>query len=97
MLDSGCRMLEFEHPESSIQPPGPRSLWRRSEHKKPRTQRVRGKKDPAITYFRTVGHYHRPGKLNGRVRNGNACDLPGMVTGIRRSGDETRSVAMLFW
>lgn len=38
---------------------------------------------PAITYFRTGGHYHRPWKLNCRVRNGNECDLPGIVTGIR--------------
>jgi hypothetical protein len=47
-----------------------------------------GVKDPAITCFRTFRHYHRPGKLNGRVRNGNACDLPGMFTGIRRSGGQ---------
>src|ERR1700730_7713075 len=26
-------------------------------------------------------HYHRPGLLNGRVRNGNGCGQPGMVTG----------------
>jgi hypothetical protein len=36
---------------------------------------------PAITYFRTCGHYHRPEELNDRVRNGNECDLPGKVTG----------------
>ena len=35
---------------------------------------------PAITYFRTLRHYHRPWELNGRVRNGNACDLPSKVT-----------------
>ncbi len=29
------------------------------------------------------GYYHRPWKLNGRVRNGNGCGLPGMVTGRR--------------
>ena len=40
---------------------------------------------PAITYFRTGMHYHRPCKLNGRVRNGNVCFLAGKVTGIRRS------------
>src|SRR5262245_34673373 len=27
--------------------------------------------------------YHRPRMLNGRVRNGNGCDHPGMLTGIR--------------
>ena len=26
-------------------------------------------------------HYHRPWMLNGRVRNGNGCGHPGMVTG----------------
>ena len=34
-------------------------------------------------------HYHRPGGLNGRVRNGNGCDPAGMVAGKpawRRSG-----------
>ena len=27
--------------------------------------------------------YHRPWMLNGRVRNGNGCDHPGMLTGRR--------------
>ena len=40
--------------------------------------------EPAITYFRTFGHYHRPRLLNGSVRNGNACFQPGMVTGKTR-------------
>ena len=44
--------------------------------------------EPAITYFRTFGHYHRPRLLNGRVRNGNACFQPGMVTGRTRSPEE---------
>ena len=26
-------------------------------------------------------HYHRPGLLNGRVRNGNGCGHPGVLTG----------------
>jgi hypothetical protein len=26
-------------------------------------------------------HYHRPRMLNGRVRNGNGCGHPGVVTG----------------
>jgi hypothetical protein len=38
---------------------------------------------PAITYFRTFRHYHRPEKLNDRVRNGNVCFLLGKVTGER--------------
>lgn len=42
-----------------------------------------------MTYFRTLRHYHRPWQLNGRVRNGNACGLPSMVTGIRSGGDQT--------
>lgn len=29
-------------------------------------------------------HYHRPRKLNDRVRDGNGCGLPGMVTGKER-------------
>ena len=37
--------------------------------------------NPAMTYFRTGGHYHRPQKLNCRVRNGNECFLQGMFTG----------------
>jgi hypothetical protein len=35
---------------------------------------------PAITYSRAIWHYHRPWMLNGRVRNGNGCDHPGMLT-----------------
>ena len=50
--------------------------------------REAGKKDPAITCFRTLRHYHRLWKLNGRVRNGNECDLPDMVTGIRQQYGE---------
>jgi hypothetical protein len=37
-------------------------------------------KSPAITYSRVKRHYHRPWMLNGRVRNGNGCDHPGMLT-----------------
>ena len=29
-------------------------------------------------------HYHRPWMLNGRVRKGNGCCHPGMLTGILR-------------
>ena len=32
------------------------------------------------------GHYHRLGKLNGRVRYGNGCDLSDMVTGRGTAG-----------
>ena len=39
---------------------------------------------PAITYFRTGRHYHRPQELNCRVRNGNECDILGKVTGKLR-------------
>ncbi len=39
---------------------------------------------PAITYFRTFQHYHRPEELNDRVRNGNECFPPGKVTGKRQ-------------
>ena len=35
---------------------------------------------PAITYSRACRHYHWPWMLNGRVRNGNGCDHPGMFT-----------------
>ena len=41
------------------------------------------RKEPAMTYFRTVGHYHRLHVLNGRVRNGNVCFHMDMVTGNR--------------
>ena len=36
---------------------------------------------PAITDFRATRHYHGPGGLNGRVRNGNGCDPASMVAG----------------
>jgi hypothetical protein len=34
---------------------------------------------PGDTYFRAGRHYHRPGELNGCVRDGNRCFLSGMV------------------
>jgi hypothetical protein len=37
--------------------------------------------NPAMTYSRVRRHYHRPWMLNGRVRNGNGCCHPGIVTG----------------
>ena len=43
---------------------------------------------PATTYFlRREAQYHRRGRLNGRVRKGNGCGPPALVTGqnsIRR-------------
>ena len=47
---------------------------------------VRTKKIPGDTYFRACGHYHRLGKLNGRVRDGNGCFLSDMVTGKKPLG-----------
>ena len=34
-----------------------------------------------MTYSRTSRHCHRPRMLNGRVRNGNGCGHPGLLTG----------------
>ena len=36
---------------------------------------------PALTYFPTVRQYHRPRRLNGRVRNGIGWNPSGMDTG----------------
>ena len=36
-----------------------------------------------MTDSRASRHYHRPRMLNGRVRNGNGCSHPGLVTGRR--------------
>ena len=46
-------------------------------------------KDPGDDRLSRQGHYHGPGGLNGRVRNGNGCGPAGMVAGKppgRRSG-----------
>src|SRR4051794_790213 len=37
--------------------------------------------DPGNDLLSREKHYHRPRMLNGRVRNGNGCDHPGVVTG----------------
>lgn len=37
-------------------------------------------KNPGDTYFRTFKHYHRLGKLNYCVRDGNRCGLSNMVS-----------------
>jgi hypothetical protein len=47
-----------------------------------------------MTYFRAFRHYHRPWQLNGRVRNGNACDLPSVVTGNRSAGRQAGRTRM---
>ena len=54
---------------------------RQPNKKTPRAELGELKKIPAITYFRACEHYHRPCELNDRVRNGNECDLAGLVTG----------------
>jgi hypothetical protein len=38
---------------------------------------------PALTYFPVARQYHRPQRLNGRVRNGIGCAPLGMDTGQR--------------
>jgi hypothetical protein len=46
-------------------------------------------KDSGDNRLSRQGHYHGPGGLNGRVRNGNGCDPASMVAGNvpgRRSG-----------
>jgi hypothetical protein len=48
---------------------------------------------PGDTYFRAGRHYHRPGKLNGCVRDGNRCFLSGMVA---RKGPQ-RGKALRTW
>src|SRR5437868_11645610 len=48
---------------------------------------------PGDTYFRAGRHYHRPGELNGCVRDGNRCFLYGMVA--RR--DPQRGWALRTW
>ena len=54
----------------------------------------RGKKN-GDTYFRAGGHYHRPGKLNYCVRDGNRCDLSGMVA--KESPLRSSSEALIVW
>ena len=46
---------------------------------------------PAMTYFRTGMHYHRPQKLNERVRNGNECFQLGIVTGNAQRHQSTEA------
>ncbi len=37
--------------------------------------------DPGDNRLSRLGHYHGPGGLNGRVRDGNGCGPAGMVAG----------------
>src|SRR5260370_30150491 len=39
------------------------------------------KRNPGNNLLSRFTHYHWPWMLNGRVRNGNGCDHPGMLTG----------------
>lgn len=79
--DLECGMV-FDFHASGV---GETDRNRKQRNKKPLPKEGRGLyRNPAITYFRTGGHYHRPQQLNGRVRNGNACGLLGIVTGRNR-------------
>jgi hypothetical protein len=42
---------------------------------------VGNSKNPGNNLLSRFTHYHRPWMLNGRVRNGNGCGHPGMLTG----------------
>jgi hypothetical protein len=44
------------------------------------------KQTPAMTYSRGGSHYHGPRMLNGRVRKGNGCGHPGVLTGKYQDG-----------
>jgi hypothetical protein len=68
---------------------GPREARQCAKKAHGREDREPSKMIPAMTYFRTFRHYHRPKELNGRVRNGNECFLPGKVTGKRARGRRT--------
>src|SRR5262249_43949553 len=39
-------------------------------------------KTPGDDLLSRCWHYHRPRLLNGRVRNGNGCFQPGLLTGM---------------
>jgi hypothetical protein len=51
-----------------------------SQGKSPAAKRPDSPSIPAMTYSRGGCHYHRPWMLNGRVRKGNGCGHPGMLT-----------------
>jgi hypothetical protein len=95
----GDSVGRFNHPS-----PGRSLQGRGLDEKTPRDFTVGGvlaslsrkrleRKKPGDTYFRAGRHYHRPGKLNGCVRNGNRCFLSGMVA---RRGSQ-RGEALRAW
>ena len=47
----------------------------------PREVNHEGFNGPGNNLLSPSTDYHRPWMLNGRVRNGNGCDHPGMLTG----------------
>lgn len=49
--------------------------------KTPPSLRWAGFQNPGDDLLSRCSHYHRPWMLNGRVRNGNGCGHPNMVTG----------------
>ena len=52
---------------------------------------------PGDTYFRAGRHYHRPGKLNGCVRDGNRCFLSGMVARRGAARGKAERSLILTW
>ena len=60
---------------------GGRKRGRRETQKPRRGRPRRGFTKSGDDLLSRCSHYHRPWLLNGRVRNGNGCGQPGMVTG----------------
>lgn len=88
----GNRSLEEACPRGWVDATGSKFSRRKARPRQKRAQkkslsfydeklRLGELKKPAITYFRAGGHYHRLWKLNYRVRNGNGCILPDILTG----------------
>src|SRR5437773_2144712 len=50
----------------------------------------RSVKNPGDNLLSHQWHYHRPRMLNGRVRNGNGCGHPGLLTGKLLAGKARR-------
>src|SRR5262245_30067451 len=53
-----------------------------------RSEGRRGLVRPGDDLLSPAKDYHRPRGLNGRVRDGNGCGPPGVVTGMRSCIDE---------
>ena len=51
------------------------------KHNEPASDVAGSLKSPGNDLLSRGKHYHRPRMLNGRVRNGNGCGHPGLVTG----------------